>query len=130
MPNGGMMPCCLVCQWARRTDSFYAIVCQHHQVTIAHPLRTFCPDLSDPSTPGLAAFVYDADIHGHDIYVWIEIQHRTADDPDLPQYYHTFAAVAPIATYATWSEAERQAALRTLYDQKRKELERKYPTGE
>jgi len=116
MPNGGVMPCCAVCQWATR-QAPSEIYCNRHAMTVVHALDAFCPDLADSESPGLAAFVQKEGIGGGAVpcvYAWVEVQYRTDEHPDLPQYHHKYVAVAPITVYAEWNNAQRAAATAAL----------------
>ena len=73
-------------------------------------LHTFCADLSDDRSPGLAAFIRRNTFAPAQIYIWTEMQYRTKDHPTLPHYQHQFIELTSITTYASWTDNERQAA--------------------
>jgi hypothetical protein len=123
MPNGGVLPSCFVCEWAQKTDDFGTIRCQRHGITVKLALHTVCSDLAHA---GLTRFRQEQLQREGYIYTWIEIQYRTPDYPTLPQYYQELVALAPISTYAAWSDAERQVAEGAVHEQKRQEFEQKY----
>jgi hypothetical protein len=81
------------------------------------PSHSFCRELSNPAYTWLGGFVQNNDIVGNEIYTWLEIQYRTPQYPDIPQYHHKFAPLAPVVTYASWTEAEDRAARKILHDQ-------------
>ena len=110
MPNGGMLPCCRVCQFAQDAEALATISCQRHGIQITNALHTFCADLSDDRSPGLAAFIRRNTFAPAQVYIWTEVQYRTKDHPTLPQYQHQFIALTSITTYASWTDNERQAA--------------------
>jgi hypothetical protein len=89
-------------------------------------LHTFCADLSDDAIPGLAGFAQAEDLKEDEIYMWIEIQYRTREHADLPQYHHAFVGLASISTYASWTRDERELARKTLYEQERREFEKRH----
>lgn len=95
-----------------------SIYCRHHEVTVFLALRSFCRELSNQASPGLGVdFVQQNGIVGDDIYAWLEIQYRTSEYPDIPQYHHKFMPLAPVDTYASWTEDEDRAVRRVLYEQ-------------
>jgi hypothetical protein len=124
MPNGGMLPSCWVCQWAQRADLLKPVYCQRHQMTILGAPYTFCSELSDDSSPGLANFVQENNIRDNDIYVWIETGYRNSEDSSVPRYRHEFVALAPIATLASWSEDEQQEARKALREKRAQDMDR------
>src|SRR5262245_36241801 len=123
MPNGGMLPCCFICQWAKRDEDNLSLVtpitCQQHSFAVWLPARHFCSELSD-SSEGAHYFTEDENISSNHMYAWIEIQYRTTEYPNLPQYYHEFLPLATLSTYAAWSEDEKKAAYRELHKAKSK----------
>lgn len=123
MPNGGVLPSCFVCEWAQKSDDFSTINCQQHGITVKPALHTVCSDLTHA---GLMRFRQEKLQREGYIYIWIEIQYRTSDYPTLPQYYQELVALTPITTYASWSDAERQAAEAAAHHQKQLEFEQKY----
>jgi hypothetical protein len=129
MPNGGMLPCCFICKWAIRDEQNLSLInpvaCQKHGFAVWMPTRHFCAKLTDTSG-AVHSFVKTRSIDSSDVYAWIELQYRTAEYPDLPQYYHEFLPIASLETYTAWSEAEKQAAYRRLYEVKQKEFAQKY----
>jgi hypothetical protein len=110
VPNGGMLPCCRVCQYAQDAQTITSISCQRHRMRITNAFHTFCADLSHNSYPGLAAFIHNNTIASDQIYIWTEVQYRTTDHPTLPQYQHQFVTLTSIATYAGWTDHARQEA--------------------
>jgi len=129
MPNGGMLPCCFICKWAKRDEENLRVVnpigCQKHGFAVWLPGRHFCAKLTDNSGD-IHSFVETRRIVDSDVYAWIELQYRTAEYPDLPQHYHEFLPLASLETYTTWSEAEKKAAYGRLYEAKQKEFTQKY----
>lgn len=115
MPNGGVLPSCSVCQWAQGTGPT-TISCRRHGITVFLALHSFCRELSNQAYPGLVDFIRQNGITGNGIHIWLEIQHRTPEHPDIPQYDREFAPLAPVDTYASWTEAEDRAARRILYE--------------
>jgi hypothetical protein len=116
MPNGGMLPSCIVCKWSEREELPHRdVYCRKHSMTVYGSFHTFCPDLSKDSTPGLALFIQENEIAGSDLYAWIQIGYRSEEYPDLPQYYHEYKLLASLTTYASWNKKEIRARREELY---------------
>jgi hypothetical protein len=131
MPNGGMLPSCLLCKWAeRKNDLQTGVYCQHHSMMVYSAPTTFCPDLSNDSTPRISDFIQQDGIKGNDVFVWVEIQYRHPEHPSLPQYYHEYVLLAPVSTYMSWSKGEIKNHRMALYEQKREEFRAKYAESE
>ena len=111
MPNGGMLPCCRVCQFAQSSRSPDNILCVRHNIPILDAFHLFCPDLSNLDTPGLAQFVQSNELEHNFIYAWTVVQYRAKNNPTIPQYQHQFIPLASILSYTNWTDAERQAAI-------------------
>ncbi|MCQ3931154.1 MAG: hypothetical protein DPW16_11915 [Chloroflexi bacterium] len=110
MPNGGVMPCCAVCQYASNPPEDFAIECQKHKMKVTFAYSMFCADLSDPRTPGLASFIAKSEIPAGTMYMWAGM------------YTHQEYSFAPIETYATWSDEEKEKHFR----EKQADWESKY----
>jgi hypothetical protein len=114
MPNGGMLPCCQVCQWARASQSAGQVFCQKHLLTIHHSHYTFCSLLSKNLTPGLEDFITSEHIAPETIYTWIEIGYQDPKYPGLPMYHQEYAILTSVKEYAAWTEEQDTKARRAL----------------
>jgi hypothetical protein len=45
MPNGGITPDCIHCQWFRGT--YDELQCGYHNIHLAYPIRAFCSKFAD-----------------------------------------------------------------------------------
>jgi hypothetical protein len=122
MPNGGVLPCCQVCQYARKLEKLGNIYCQRHRLQIHLSLATFCAALSNEASPGLAHFIYENNFQSGVIFQWLEITYQDAKHPQLPQYYHEPTEVGSIEEYRNWTEKDATAMSQRLHAQKREEL--------
>jgi hypothetical protein len=71
-------------------------------------------------------FTAEGGISAGRMYAWIEIQYRTVEYPDLPQYYKEPVSLAPISIFAAWSQDEKIAEYRRIHGLKLKAFEEKY----
>ncbi|MDP9315093.1 MAG: hypothetical protein M3R24_30225 [Chloroflexota bacterium] len=110
MPNGGMLPCCRLCQYAERSQRGNDIHCRRHHFHVPDAFHTFCPDLSKPDGSAFDVVLQHPDVVPGQVYVWTTVVYRTMAHPTLPQYQHNIRPLAPIPVYRAWSDAERQAA--------------------
>ena len=122
MPNGGMMPCCQVCQYATNLEKLGEVHCEQHDLKIHLSLGTFCADLSDEVSPGLANFINENGFQTGKLFQWIQIAYQDGKQPQLPQYYHEPAELISIEEYRTWTEQDAIRVSQQLHTQKRKEL--------
>ncbi len=99
MPNGGMMPCCLVCAWADEKDLGVPskVLCTKHQVTIHDAMALFCSELSEEAIER-ERFLDDV------MYMWAMVIYQNPKWPTLPQYYHEPVSLIPISKYKEWDE--------------------------
>ena len=131
MSNGGSLYSCLTCRWVQTNpdveQSWKQARCQRHSMDVIRPGNTFCSDLSIMSLPKIFSWLIKGSrFRGKDVYSLIEIQYRTQEYPNLPQYHLEIALLAPIKTYASWSEDQKREARSKLYEQKEKEFRQKY----
>ncbi|MBI5930733.1 MAG: hypothetical protein HY862_15595 [Chloroflexi bacterium] len=104
MPNGGEMPCCGVCQYAKKSSEARTIDCQKHNIKVTFDFAMFCGDLSHPTYPRLASFIARYEIPTDMMYTWAGV------------YTHQKYSLAPIETYATWSDEEKEKHFREKQD--------------
>lgn len=103
MPNGGDVPCCGVCQYASKLADSSGIVCSKHDIRVTRDGSMFCADLSHPQYPGLSHFVSTSGIQQGIMYMWAGVY----SGKELP--------LAPIETFAAWTEEERSQYFRAKW---------------
>lgn len=105
MPNGGDVPSCPFCQYAQESSEFNTIECQKHKIKITFSHAMFCADLSHPKWPGMAQeFISSEGIPAGIMYTWVGV------------YTHQKYPLAPIETYAAWSDEEKEVHRREKQD--------------
>lgn len=107
MPNGGVMPSCNACQYARKAGKRDEIECRKHSMKVTFASLMFCTDLSHLSSPGLANFAQDSRFSPDTMYVWGETGFMSRQT-GLPEYIHEPLLLAPISTYTAWSDKEKE----------------------
>ena len=112
MPNGGMLPCCSVCDHGESDSEGYSVECTVHDMEVHLGMGTFCTELSMYGKPQKPAF---ADLSDEMIYAWIEIAFPAKENPTLPQYHHQFEPLDLISEYKNWSLADHSRASQALY---------------
>jgi hypothetical protein len=135
MPNGGLLPSCFVCKWAKRDPSIVIdaehnpliepVECLQHGFAVWLPAHHVCANLGDSySGSGLATFAEGAGLEIGSIYAWLEVVYRTPEIPDIPQYHQTFVKLASLPEFSGWSLDEKQSAYARAATENRRELTR------
>ena len=124
MPNGGIMPCCWVCQWGSRNTKESSVACEQHRLTTYLPLATFCADLTLENDDSQRHYFSDRkpgpepDV----MHEWLEFAYKDPKCPNIPQYYHEPISLAPLSEFATWNNEQQVKTSQARYEQKRQEL--------
>ena len=120
MPNGGIHPSCFVCKWASKDSpeggTLESIVCQYHGFVVWQPASHFCAQLSGKQGE-FAQFVQAQHIDTEQMYAWIDLQYRTTEHPQIPQYHHEIVPLTDLSTYKVWNDEEKQVRYRDLHRQ-------------
>jgi hypothetical protein len=134
MPNGGMRPCCFICDFAEHDEPrrlINPLQCRRHGVQIWFPYKHFCGHLT---TYGKAPrIIKQEQIQVDTIYAEIEVQYQTPAYPTLPQYYHDYRALAAVEVYQQWSLEEKQTHYREIAIEVEEDFKRRFvdpPAGE
>ncbi|NUM43270.1 MAG: hypothetical protein HUU38_01075 [Anaerolineales bacterium] len=134
MPNGGMMPSCFLCKWAKKDTPkpidpkeknplIEPIQCQQHGIAIWLPSSHVCANLGDPyDGSGLSTFAEEVGLESKYIYAWLEFSYRTQEHPQIPQYHHEFVQLAPFEVFSHWTLEEKMNAYNQARKKKEKEL--------
>ncbi len=124
MPNGGMMPCCWVCQWGSRNTEESSITCKQHHLTTYLPLATFCADLALQNGEGKRRYFGDREPSPEPdiMYEWLEIAYKDPKYPSIPQYYHEPIGLVSLSEFGTWSKEQQIKMSQARHEQKRQEL--------
>ncbi len=97
MPNGGDVPCCADCRYAKKSPDTRIIKCKKHDIKVTSAFYMFCKNLSFPSHPESENFALDSKIVEGVMYTW------------AGYYTHKELPLAPIETYAIWSDEEKES---------------------
>lgn len=121
MPNGGMLPCCLGCDWAdkKELDPLPTVFCTKHEVTIYFAVRLFCSELSKE-------FAKREGLLDDTIYLWAQVIYKNPEYPTLPQYYDEPVSLIPVSEYAEWDEETFFKAVRNRNKEVEEEFWKKY----
>lgn len=126
MPNGGVLPSCFVCKWAKEKTSerkLDLIECQKHGFAVWLPMSHVCINLGDPyDGSGLSTFAEDAELKSNIVYVWLQFQYRTQDAPTIPQYHHELVELTTFQEFSKWTIEEKEESFRLARKMKEQEL--------
>jgi hypothetical protein len=110
MPNGGMGPCCFICDFAEHTEPrslMTPLHCRQHAIQVWLPYKHVCGCLTYHGE--ILPFIEEEQVQADTVYAEIEVQYQNPAYPTLPQYYHELHVLAPVAVYRQWTLEEKQA---------------------
>jgi hypothetical protein len=134
MPNGGVMPSCFICKWAKKDDSKPIhpvennplkdpIECQQHGFKVWLPSSHVCANLGYPyDESGLSTFAKDVGLESNIIYAWFQFQYRTQESPTIPQHHHELIKLAGFQEFSKWTIEDKEKVFRHRRNKKQQEL--------
>src|SRR5450432_337581 len=118
MPNGGIVPSCFVCKWAKKDTSrpihptdnnplTEPIECQQHRFTVWLPADHVCANLGDPyDRSGLSTFAERAGLESGSVYAWL-VFGPTPEHPHISLYHHECVKLASFQEFSSWTVEQR-----------------------
>ena len=126
MPNGGILPSCFVCKWAKRNESgepFDPIECQQHGFVVWSPSSHVCRNLSGSNDErGLSQFVEKEKLESENMYAWFQFSYSVSESPTLPLYHHELVKLASFQEFSGWTLEEKTKIFRQKQDERKNEL--------
>jgi hypothetical protein len=119
MPNGGMLPCCFVCDHGKSNLEDSSVACTVHDFVVHHGTFAFCRQLSMYGESQKTAF---SELSDEMVYDWVQIAYTTQDNPTLPQYHHQIEPLASIAEYRSWTLSDHTKASQVLHEKVKREF--------
>ncbi len=126
MPNGGVLPSCLVCKWAKRNESgdpIDPIECQQHGFVVWLANVHVCSNLTGSNDePGLESFVQKENLGSEFMYAWFQFSYRMPESPTLPLYHHELINLASLQEFSKWSLDDQAKMFRKRQEERKNEL--------